>query len=79
MVRPRPPPPPSEITPFGQGTGIPSWQNSQNINSPWLARAAVRDHSHYGTDWIKIYETEDYEGADTRSRTARARSCRTAR
>jgi imidazolonepropionase-like amidohydrolase len=54
---------PSEITPFGQGTGIPSWQNSQNINSPWLARAAVRDHSHYGTDWIKIYETEDYEGS----------------
>ena len=54
---------PSEVTPFGQGTGIPVWQNSQNINSPWLARAAVRDHSHYGTDWIKIYETEDYEGS----------------
>jgi len=41
--------------------------------------SAVRDHSHYGTDWIKIYETEDYEGAGTRSRTALARSCRTAR
>jgi imidazolonepropionase-like amidohydrolase len=54
---------PSEVTPFGQGAGTASWQNSQNINSPWLARAAVRDHSHYGTDWIKIYETEDYEGS----------------
>ena len=54
---------PSEVIPFGLGTGMPVWQNSQNINSPWLARAAVRDHSHYGTDWIKIYETEDYEGS----------------
>ena len=43
--------------------GMPVWQNSQDINSPWLARAAVREHSHYGTDWIKIYETEDYEGS----------------
>jgi imidazolonepropionase-like amidohydrolase len=42
--------------------GAPIWQLSQNVNSPWLARAAVREHSHYGTDWIKIYETEDYEG-----------------
>jgi imidazolonepropionase-like amidohydrolase len=42
---------------------MPAWQNTQNINSPWLARAAVREHSHYGTDWIKIYETEDYEGS----------------
>ena len=22
----------------------------------------MREHSHYGVDWIKIYETEDYEG-----------------
>jgi len=56
-------PAPSEVGVFGQGPGMPVWQNSQNINSPWLARAAVRDHSHYGTDWIKIYETEDYEGS----------------
>ena len=56
-------PAPSEVGGFGEGTGMPAWQNSQNINSPWLARAAVRDHSHYGTDWIKIYETEDYEGS----------------
>src|SRR5258708_23667606 len=56
-------PAPSEPGAFGQVAGMPVWQNSQDINSPWLARAAVRDHSHYGTDWIKIYETEDYEGS----------------
>ncbi len=44
--------------PFGQGI----FQLAGNVNSPWLARAAVREHSHYGTDWIKIYDTEDYEG-----------------
>jgi imidazolonepropionase-like amidohydrolase len=53
---------PSEVGAFGIGPGAPVWQLSQNVNSPWLARAAVREHSHYGTDWIKIYETEDYEG-----------------
>jgi imidazolonepropionase-like amidohydrolase len=51
-------PAPSTVAPFGQGV----WQLTQDINSPWLARAAVREHSHYGTDWIKVYETEDYEG-----------------
>ena len=51
-------PAPSAVAPFGQGV----WQLTQDINSPWLARAAVREHSHYGTDWIKVYETEDYEG-----------------
>src|SRR6202011_5398467 len=51
---------PSEITPFGMTSATQSWQNSENVNSPWLARASVREHSHYGTDWIKIYETEDY-------------------
>ena len=55
-------PTPPSIMPFGSGPGSPLWQNSQNINGPWAARAAVRDHSHYGVDWIKIYETEDYEG-----------------
>ena len=55
-------PAPSEVAPFGMSPGAPIWQLSQNVNSPWLARAAVREHSHYGTDWIKIYETEDYEG-----------------
>ena len=56
-------PAPSEVGVFGQGPGLPVWQNAQDVNSPWLARAAVREHSHYGTDWIKIYETEDYQGS----------------
>ncbi len=55
-------PAPSVVTPFGIGPGAPSWREAQNINSPDLARAAVREHSHYGTDWIKVYDTEDYEG-----------------
>ncbi|HEV3330773.1 MAG TPA: amidohydrolase family protein [Bryobacteraceae bacterium] len=55
-------PAPSVPTPFGQGPGAAVWQLTSDLNSPWLARAAVREHSHYGTDWIKIYETEDYEG-----------------
>jgi imidazolonepropionase-like amidohydrolase len=55
-------PAPSVVTPFGQGPGGAVWQLSGDVNSPWLARAAVRERSHYGTDWIKIYETEDYEG-----------------
>jgi len=49
---------PSVPAPFGQGV----WQLSSNVNSPWLARAAVRDRAHYGVDWIKVYDTEDYEG-----------------
>src|SRR6204780_1792999 len=53
---------PSVVTPFGMGPGSPVWQLAQNVNSPALARAAVREHSHYGTDWIKVYDTEDYEG-----------------
>ena len=55
-------PAPSAAMPFGLNTGYNNWQNTGNVNSPWLARAAVRDRSHYGVDWIKIYETEDYEG-----------------
>jgi imidazolonepropionase-like amidohydrolase len=53
---------PSVITPFGRGPNEGNWQLTGNVNSPWLARAAVRERSHYGVDWIKIYETEDYEG-----------------
>jgi imidazolonepropionase-like amidohydrolase len=50
---------PSVPTLFGQGV----WQLAGNVNSPWLARAAVREHAHYGVDWIKVYDTEDYEGS----------------
>jgi amidohydrolase family protein len=37
---------PSGPGPFGRGGGIALWQNVQDINSPWLARAVVREHSH---------------------------------
>jgi imidazolonepropionase-like amidohydrolase len=55
-------PAPSVWAPFGRGPGDAAWQLAGDVNSPWLARAAVREHSHYGTDWIKVYETEDYAG-----------------
>ncbi len=55
-------PAPSVVMPFGQNAGANTWQLSGDVNSPWLARAAVREHSHYGVDWIKVYETEDFEG-----------------
>src|SRR4029077_14095731 len=54
-------PAPPVVTPFGHGPGAPAWQLAGDVNSPWLARAAVRERSHYGVDWIKVYETEDYE------------------
>lgn len=53
---------PPVYAPFGRDANGSTWQLAQDVNSPWLARAAVREHSHYGVDWIKIYETEDYEG-----------------
>jgi imidazolonepropionase-like amidohydrolase len=53
---------PSSPVPFGLGPGEQSWQLASGVNSPWTARAAVRERSHYGVDWIKIYDTEDYEG-----------------
>ncbi len=56
-------PAPSAPTPFGFGPGDPTWQNTSNLNGPWAARAAVRERSHYGVDWVKVYETEDYEGS----------------
>ena len=33
---------------------------AQIANSPWGVREAVREHAHYGVDWIKIYSTEQY-------------------
>jgi len=35
---------------------------NKNINSPWLARAAVREVKLHGVDWIKIYTTQDFVG-----------------
>jgi imidazolonepropionase-like amidohydrolase len=34
----------------------------KNVNSPWLARAAVREAKLHGVDWIKIYTTQDFTG-----------------
>ena len=34
----------------------------KDINSPWLARAAVREAKLHGVDWIKIYTTQDFVG-----------------
>ena len=38
-----------------------------NINSPWLGRAAVRERKLYGADWIKIYTTQDFVGDEYRA------------
>src|SRR5438045_5873950 len=35
---------------------------NKNINGPWLARAAVRELKLHGTDWAKIYTTQDFVG-----------------
>jgi len=55
-------PAPSVVAPFGRQPGANSWQLADEINSPWTAREAVRERSHYGVDWIKVYDTEDYKG-----------------
>jgi len=35
---------------------------NKNTNSPWLARAAVRENKLHGVDYIKIYTTQDFVG-----------------
>ena len=34
----------------------------KNVNSPWLARAAVREAKLHGVDWVKIYTSQDFVG-----------------
>jgi imidazolonepropionase-like amidohydrolase len=34
----------------------------KNVNSPWLARAAVREAKLHGVDYVKIYTTQDFFG-----------------
>jgi imidazolonepropionase-like amidohydrolase len=36
----------------------------KNINGPWVARGAVRELKLHGTDWAKIYTTQDFVGDD---------------
>jgi imidazolonepropionase-like amidohydrolase len=40
--------------------------DGKNINGPWLARAAVRELKLHGTDWAKIYTTQDFVGDELR-------------
>jgi imidazolonepropionase-like amidohydrolase len=46
---------PANNNPGGKG----SFQNGLLVG-PWVAREIVREHSWYGTDWIKVYMTEDF-------------------
>jgi imidazolonepropionase-like amidohydrolase len=38
------------------------YTEDKNVNSPLLARAAVREAKLHGVDWIKIYTTQDFVG-----------------
>jgi imidazolonepropionase-like amidohydrolase len=38
------------------------YTEDKNVNSPMLARAAVREAKLHGVDWIKIYTTQDFVG-----------------
>ncbi len=51
-------------TPYS--TALEGFIENKNVNSPWLGRAAVRDAKLRGVDWIKIYATEDFVGAEYR-------------
>jgi imidazolonepropionase-like amidohydrolase len=42
------------------------YTDGKNINSPWLARAAVRELKLHGADWAKIYTTQDFVGDELR-------------
>src|ERR1051325_4159716 len=47
-------------------TGREGLTEDKNLNSPWLARAAVREAKLHGVDWVKIYTTQDFVGAEYR-------------
>ena len=34
----------------------------KDVNSPWLARAAVRELHNHGVDFVKVYDTDDFVG-----------------
>lgn len=36
----------------------------KDVNSPWEGRKAVRERKLHGADWIKLYTTIDFTGAD---------------
>jgi imidazolonepropionase-like amidohydrolase len=39
-----------------------SYTENKNVNSPWLARTAVREAKLHGVDFVKIYTTQDFAG-----------------
>jgi imidazolonepropionase-like amidohydrolase len=41
-----------------------TFTENKNLNSPWLARAAVREAKLHGVDWVKIYTTQDFVGEE---------------
>jgi imidazolonepropionase-like amidohydrolase len=45
-----------------QGRFWGGFTEEKNVNSPWLARAAVREAKLHGVDWVKIYTTQDFAG-----------------
>ena len=45
-------------------TFLDGFTENKNVNSPWLARAAVREAKLHGVDWIKIYTTQDFVGGE---------------
>jgi len=47
-------------------SGLEGFTDNRNLNSPWLARAAVREAKLHGADWVKIYTTQDFVGAEYR-------------
>jgi imidazolonepropionase-like amidohydrolase len=46
------------------GRYIDRFTEDKNTNSPWLGRAAVREAKLHGVDWVKIYTTQDFVGAE---------------
>jgi imidazolonepropionase-like amidohydrolase len=47
---------------FGANQFYSSYTQDKNINGPWLARAAVREAHNHGTDYVKVYATDDFVG-----------------
>lgn len=53
----------STYTPDSGGSRFYSGRTEgKDVNGPWLARAAVREAKLHGTDWVKIYSTQDFVG-----------------
>jgi imidazolonepropionase-like amidohydrolase len=46
------------------GRFLEGFTENKNVNSPWLGRAAVREVKLHGVDWVKIYTTQDFVGAE---------------